>query len=414
MIFLPTINSFISPSFIKMPYIPEQVLTNFFGILKIYQHTGFNPDDFRALKDECKNCEEEMFMNATELIRSKGIPCEEHFVTTEDGYILGLQRLVRNTSNKLPVLLVHGLLTSSDGFVINLRNQSLAYILYDLGFDVWLGNVRGNKYSRSHETLDPDTKSFWRWSFDEMGRYDVIAMIEHILNTTGHLKINYIGHSQGSVVFVSAVVQNGRRVSDKVKNFFALAPAGLVNGANSEFRLYSLFTDLLPDDGEFMHLARGKEILIGKYCMRHPLFCKTVLYSTGIKPRGQFNTTRLAIYGSHEPTSTSIQNLKHWSQMSWQREDGVFFYDYENPEMNLQHYNQVSAPFYDFSRFNVSTYMYCGRDDAVVFFQDCRRFSKLIPSLKRFFPVDNFTHADFVYGINSKKLYKSIARKMRK
>jgi lysosomal acid lipase/cholesteryl ester hydrolase len=57
--------------------------------------------------------------------------------------------------------------------LLNLKNQSLPFVLADSGFDVWLGNVRGNHYSRAHESLSPDHHQYWSFSFDHMIQHDL-------------------------------------------------------------------------------------------------------------------------------------------------------------------------------------------------------------------------------------------------
>jgi hypothetical protein len=50
--------------------------------------------------------------------------------------------------------------------MINGRDNSPAFIAADRGYDVWLGNSRGNSYGRDHTSLNPDKdKAFWDFSW---------------------------------------------------------------------------------------------------------------------------------------------------------------------------------------------------------------------------------------------------------
>lgn len=86
-----------------------------------------------------------------EVVVHKGYGLERHYATTPDGYILGLFRLLprgeksaARLARSPPLVLQHALLDSSFAWVSNYhKNQSLALLASDAGYDVWLGNNRG-------------------------------------------------------------------------------------------------------------------------------------------------------------------------------------------------------------------------------------------------------------------------------
>ena len=48
--------------------------------------------------------------------------------------------------------------------IMDLLDVIKAFQLSDLGYDVWLGNSRGNRYSRAHVTYDA-IKDYDYWNF---------------------------------------------------------------------------------------------------------------------------------------------------------------------------------------------------------------------------------------------------------
>lgn len=117
---------------------------------------------------------------------------------------------------------------------------ALAYYLSDLGYDIWLGNARGGRYSRNHTSLSVEDKRFWMFSFHEMGYYDIPAMIDYILEKTNQENLHYIGHSQGTTAFF-VMASERPKYNKKIRLASLLAPvAFMVNFRAPLLRAYAL------------------------------------------------------------------------------------------------------------------------------------------------------------------------------
>ena len=64
-------------------------------------------------------------------------------------------------------------------------------------------NTKNKAFYRQHCQLSPDEDEFWQFSFDQVGEYDIPAMIDTIRSETGAEKIFYTGFSMGTTTFLA-------------------------------------------------------------------------------------------------------------------------------------------------------------------------------------------------------------------
>ncbi|KAJ4830354.1 hypothetical protein Tsubulata_031791 [Turnera subulata] len=121
------------------------------------------------------------------IVEPFGYTCEEHTVTTKDGFILGMQRIPAGKSGGNPGK------GPPDGAIwaILSPEESLAFILADNGYDVWLANARGTRSSLGHTSLKPSDQAFWDWSWDELAAYDIPATCQYVHDQTGQ-NLHYV------------------------------------------------------------------------------------------------------------------------------------------------------------------------------------------------------------------------------
>lgn len=164
--------------------------------------------------------------DVTNLIKSAGYRGEVHEVETQDGYLLRLHRMLPKvaSNSKAPVFLMHGILATSADFLISGPKIALGYLLADNGYEVWMGNARGNKFSPNHKNFSSLSKDFWKFSWHEIGFYDLPAMIDYMLNTTKASKVFYVGHSQGTTSFL-VLMSTRPEYNSKIIQAHLLAPS---------------------------------------------------------------------------------------------------------------------------------------------------------------------------------------------
>ena len=157
---------------------------------------------------------------------------DSHVLTTEDGYILKLFRVYPRTwsedalKNRPVILLQHGLMSSAEAFAMNGKN-SLAILLAEEGYDVWLGNNRGSVYSRGHKTKFAEG-DYFDYSFYELGKYDLVSTVDYIMNLTQATSISYVSYLEGSIPMLSALSENQGEMRSKINFFIQLGPVVLM------------------------------------------------------------------------------------------------------------------------------------------------------------------------------------------
>ncbi|XP_005176081.1 lipase 3 [Musca domestica] len=345
-------------------------------------------------------------------IREHGYPAESHYVETPDGYVLNLFRIpyshkLQNENTKKPVVLIqHGLFSCSDCFLLNGPDHALAYNFADSGFDVWLGNARGNIYSRNNTKISINHPKFWEFSWHEIGSIDIPAMIDYILETTGESKLHYAGHSQGTTVFF---VMGSMRpeYNDKIKTAHMLAPPifmgnvtdGLVVGLAPYVGTPGVGSDILGSQ-EFIPHNYYVQRLLDTACDGSPLFskyCEVLFLMWAGTDNTNLNYTILPQLVETHPAGISSNQGIHYIQEHVSNEFRQFDYGYSK---NMKKYGQAEPPNYPLENISANMYIYYGMADGSATYMDVQRLPEHLSNIKYFKLIDdpNWGHLDFIFA----------------
>ncbi|XP_031783791.1 lipase 3 isoform X2 [Nasonia vitripennis] len=352
------------------------------------------------------------------LVNRHGYPGEEHVVMTADGYLLRIHRIPGSPSRpravgKPVIYMQHGLLASSDTWVLMGPQRDLAYILADAGYDVWLGNVRGNTYSRAHVSLSPDyDPAFWEFSYHEIALYDVTAVIDYILIKTAQPSLVYIGHSMGTTISY-ILLSIKPEYNKKIRLLVSLAPVAFWHAPPRAFvrflidnteaiksfvtnaRIYELFP-LTAANAQLAKTTCSDGSIFQQLCMNF------VYYSSGYNPE-QLNASEVSYVLSYFPAGTSAQTLIHFSQNM--RTGDFQMYDHGFIR-NLATYKQRQPPMYNLSNIISPVGLFYGKGDALVSPGNPIELSQKLPNVLTIeaVPDEKFSHLDFLWSTDIRKL----------
>ncbi|XP_039191873.1 lysosomal acid lipase/cholesteryl ester hydrolase-like [Crotalus tigris] len=346
----------------------------------------------------------------SEIIHFHNYPSEEYHVETEDGYILTINRIPHgryNAASKAArpvVFLLHGVVGDGSHWISNQPHNSFGFILADNGYDVWLGNSRGNTWSSNHKILKPWQKEFWSFSFHEMGYYDIPAAIYFILNQTKQQQLYYVGHSEGTTAgFIS--FSTWPELAEKIKVFFGMGPIATLTYATSpvlKIKLNnSLFHTLFGYKGILQYPTSMRKLRVA-FCNFQPKICERLISFVVGSNTPNCNLSRMDVYIAHSPAGTSVQNIFHWKQIH--NKKGFQAYDYGTKEKNMEKYNQIIPPVYKIEDIKIPIALWSGGNDLFVNIRDVEALISRLSNVIYHQHVPEWQHLDYIWGLDATEI----------
>eukprot|EP00347_Sterkiella_histriomuscorum_P019192 403342583 len=346
---------------------------------------------------------------------ARGFMFEQHKITTEDGYILTafripgkLNEIPSSISKKQPVYMQHGLIDDGGTWLFNDASIDLSLILADKGYDVWITNSRGTVYSNQHIKYTTRDQEYWEFSMHEMGKYDVPANLNYILDKTGHEQVIYIGHSQGTTQwFIANALYDD--LHKHFKAFIGLAPVMFVEDIPS---IAAKMLDLLriPDlfYEHFNHILYLPNLSsLGQPLLRtFPRTSWNVVQAiTGFDDNYHIDLANLPMMAQNDVGGTSTKNTLHWIQMI--RDKRFQMFDYGERE-NREKYGQNKPPEYDYKNFKkdlkkVKILLFYGNKDSLMSEDTFMRLLKVLPMDTETVEISDYNHVDYMWAEDCNK-----------
>lgn len=266
-----------------------------------------------------------------------GHKLEENEIKTEDGYIINLWHLIPNfIVNKEKVIYLHPGFASTGLCYFGLKEKSLAYYLQEKGYDVWIGNNRGSKFSSKHVSKDSKKVNgdYWEFCMDHFVRYDIVSEIEFIKKRTDAEKVDFVGYSEGSTLFLMLYMDNPNFVESSINKFVSIGTIPNLSNttlsiADTINNIYKFLKISEPFSKAFKLNDQLRTVLV-KSIKANPSFYEKQFQKEKIITN-RSNATAIANFFTHYPTDLSVYHLYQWEEI--QEEEKLVYFNF-HPKKN--------------------------------------------------------------------------------
>lgn len=266
-----------------------------------------------------------------DIVEENGFKFSDKEIMTSDGYYLNCFRIRKRglASNAPAIFFNHGMIDSADSWIMNGRENSPAFIAADAGYDVFLGNNRGSRFSKKHmttwdaESVEVDQRRhYWDFSFQEMAEYDAKAFLDYITEETGNKKVTWVGESSGNTQMFYALADPELQpyFKEKLNLMVALAPLTRMDHMSSLLikfwsNLSGIIGFTMNTLGIYEVFGEGTHGFSREICSVLPELCHLALSFVETTTSEYDNIDRLQVYEGHMLASTSTRSISHFSQI---------------------------------------------------------------------------------------------------
>lgn len=338
-----------------------------------------------------------------EIIERSGYKQKSYQVVSNDGYITQIINIINPLADRSrlkgpPVMLFHGGIIDTTSWIwvdsiqhhperyprdlrehgpIRSSNRSLAFMLANNGFDVWLVGTRGsNKQNMSHIKYQArlledllgglsdiqstvrqlnDTIEYFDYSMDELVEHEYPRQIETVLKLTRSKRVSVVGLSYSTPILFKILASN-KSLAGKIHSYLALEAMLNTNGASLLLKLLYQIVPFVPRPFGTLLLEVGFSKTLRDTVLRrisrYGLF-KTIM-SLLVGSSSKYSTDLCEPVVGHIGLSTGFKEIQHSAQQMKLGQLQKFDY---GPTKNQLVYGSSTPFVYDLSQIDLKHWM---------------------------------------------------------